>query len=229
MLGLLEMKKKLFIFRMWLGRQTKWDFLFITMVAICLMGIVLSLLHAFCLKPSDGATLFAGLLAAAIVWWQGHLIREQMQLQAIIELDKEWNSKEMLQSRTAAWSDHLRFAPSGPSKVNKEKIERVLEFLEKVSTFQKNGVISVDLIWATFGWYVWRYWFYSCEVIEELRRDWTPNHPDTTLYCDLQDLWDRLLACEMEYRNLTKKEVTTELDLTKEEFIASERSLLIHD
>jgi hypothetical protein len=223
------MQKKVFALRMWWDRRTKIDCVFIVLFATCVLGIILSLLHISCLKPSDGATLFAGSLAAAIVWWQGHLIRQQMQLQAIIELDKEWNSKEMLQSRMAAWSPRSLFAPCDLSTVKKEKVERVLEFLEKVSTFQKNHVISVDLIWDTFGWYLWRYSHYCREVIKELRHDWTPNHLDTTLYCHLQDLSDKLLACEMEYRSLTKEEIATELDLTKEKFVASERSLSIHD
>src|ERR1700682_4458077 len=99
------------------------------------------------LRLSEGVTLFAGLLAAAIVWWQGHLIKEQMQLQAIIELAKEWNSVEILKLRSGSWDDN--------NKPNKEHLELVLEFLEKVSTFEKRGVISDALIWilldGTYG------------------------------------------------------------------------------
>lgn len=204
---------------MWL--LAKINFAFIALLAICVASIVLALFGAFCLKPSDAVTLFAGLLAAAIVWWQGHLIRQQMQLQAIIELDKEWNSREMLESRAAAWN--------GTNEANKYKVERVLEFLEKVSTFQKDNVISVDLVWDTFGWYLWRYCFYCSSVIDELRNDWTPNHPDITLYCDLQDLWKKLLAYEIQKRNLTDEAVKDELALTKEKFIAAERKLLSRD
>lgn len=195
--------------------------LFGALFVICLAGIILSLFHVICLRPSDGATLFAGLLAAAIVWWQGHLIKQQMQLQAIIELDKEWNSREMLENRAAAWN--------GANEANKYRVERVLEFLEKVSTFQKNDVISVDLVWDTFGWYLWRYCFYCSSVIEELRSDWTPNNPDITLYCDLQDLWKKLLAYEIHKRNLTDEVIKDELALTKEKFIAAERKLLRRD
>lgn len=213
------MNKKLSAFRVWW--LDKMQFVFLLLFASCLAGIILSLFGIFCLRPSDGATLFAGLLAAAIVWWQGHLIKQQMQLQAIIELDKEWNSKELLESRAAAWND--------ANEVNKYKVERVLEFLEKVSTFQKNGVIPVDLVWDTFGWYLWRYCFYCSHIIEELRHDWTPNYPDSTLYCDLEDLWKKLLAYEIQRRNLADEAVKDELRLTKEKFIAAERKLLPRD
>src|SRR6266849_540141 len=107
---------------------------------------------------------------------RGHLIKQQMQLQAIIELDKEWNSTEMLAKRKAAWTSENEPAI--------DDIESVLEFLEKVSTFEKEGVISPDLIWDTFGWYVSRYYCYSKAVIkgirgnEGLRRKWTPTRDD---------------------------------------------------
>ena len=215
-----DMKKKLWACWTWF-RAKKMNLAFGTLFAICAAGIALCLCRVFCLKPSDAVPLLAGILPAAIVWWQGYLIQQQMQLQAIIELNKEWNCREMLENRTAAWNDL--------KEANKYKVEPVLEFLEKVSTFQKNGVISVDLIWDTFGWYVWRYYFYCSKVIEDLRRDWTPNHPDATLYCDLQDLWKKLLACEVKKRNLAESQVLDELALTKEKFIASERRLLVRD
>lgn len=203
--------------------------LFLFMCVTCFAGIVLSITGVAGLKVSDGATLFAGLLATGIIWWQGHLIKQQMQLQAIIELDKEWNSREMLEKRRGAWNDR--------NETDESRIEDVLEFLEKVSTFEKNGVISEDLIWDTFGWYVWRYYQYNNEVIRELRKEWTPKEVDLTLYQDLEALCGKLLNREIEERNkkksrghpiLTEQDVRQELDITREKFIASERAL-IHD
>lgn len=187
------------------------------------VGICLSMFHMAGLGPSDGATLFAGLLAGAIVWWQGHLIKGQMQLQAIIELEKEWNSMEMLKKRSGAWGDD--------DLPDKERIEGVLEFLEKVSTLEKRGVISDDLIWDTFGWYVWRYYYYSRGVIDQIRNDWT-NSTDGTLYSDLEKLWNKLCEREIAERNkskrtgarqLTEGEFRAELDKTRARFIKSER------
>src|ERR1035437_1039229 len=150
--------------------MTKLYLLFIILFLVCLVGIFLSIFHIAFFKPSDGATLFTGLLAAAIVWWQGHLISQQMQLQAIIELDKEWNSNEMLKNRKSAWNDQ--------GEVDKNNVDRVLEFQEKVSTFEKTGIISADLIWDTFGWYVWRYYHYCRQAINDFRGEWTPKAQD---------------------------------------------------
>lgn len=65
--------------------------LYLPLFFLGLAGLILSIFQIAGLKRSDCPT-FVGLLAAAIVWWQAHLIKEQMQLQAIIELEKEWNS-----------------------------------------------------------------------------------------------------------------------------------------
>ncbi len=47
----------------------------------------------------------AAAAAAAINWWQARLSKKQIQLQAIIELDREWNSKDMLAKRRSVWKD----------------------------------------------------------------------------------------------------------------------------
>jgi hypothetical protein len=170
--------------------------LFVLLALLAVVAIVISLRSLAGFKPSDAATIFAGLLAFSMVWWQGHLINKQMELQAIIELAKEWNCREMLTMRKEAWDEN--------NKPDKDKIEPVLEFLEKVSTLERRGVVSADLIWDTFGWYVWRYHHYSTSVIDQIRDDWT-NKTDPTLYCDLEDLVGRLLKSEA--RSLSEKEL----------------------
>lgn len=204
-----------------------WYWIFGFLAFLCLFGIVLSLLNRAGLRASDGATLFAGGLAAGIVWWQGHLIKKQMELQAIIDLDKEWNSREMLEKRKAAWNEQ--------NQPDKYRVEGVLELLEKVSTFEKRGVVSTGLIWETFGWYLWRYSYYCAKTIDELRTEWTPKFPDPTLYEDLERLWKKMLKLEIDNRNkkkpegqpaLTERDVKEELDMTRTRFIGSERRII---
>lgn len=190
---------------------------FVLLACLAVVFIVLSMFHVASLKPSDGAVVFAGLLTFAIVWWQGSLIKEQMQLSAIIELDREWNSSEMLAKRRRAWTDQ--------NLPNKHTIEGALEFLEKVSTFEKEGVISCSLIWDTFGWYVWRYYHYSKGVIAELQEEWAPGHADLTLYENLKALNDKLLGLEVARRRLSDRSVKEELDKTKDKFVSAERRL----
>lgn len=90
-----------------------------------------------------------------------------------------------------------------------------------------------DLVWETFGWYVWRYYHYSRSVIEELQEQWTPERADLTLYENLKAMYDKLLGREVARRNrkdrnslrpkLTKEAVEAELDKTRTLFIRSER------
>jgi hypothetical protein len=174
------------------------------------------------LSTTDKVTLFAGLLAGAIVWWQGHLIRRQMELATISDLDREWNSEEMRKKRRVAWYG---------SDPDPSTIEDVLEFLEKVSTLEKEKFVPRGLIWDTFGWYMWRYYFYCREVISSLRSRWAPSNPDNTLYQDLEEFYPQMLCMELSERNckqrdnnkLTNSDVEKELDETKEEFVKFEK------
>ena len=104
-------------------------------------------------------------------------------------------------------------------------IENVLEFLEKVSTFERRGAVSAKLIWDTFGWYLWRYYYYSAEIIAELRKEWTSKKSDQTLYQDLEALYGKMLKQECERRSITERDAKDELDTTREKFVASERRL----
>jgi hypothetical protein len=180
------------------------------------------------LSTSDRVALFAGLLATAVVWWQGHLIARQMALGAVIELYREWNSEGMVKKRRNAWTSE------GP---NPQTIEGVLEFLEKVSTLEKNRFVSRQLVWDTFGWYLGRYYFYCKKEIQRLRLRWTPQS-DATLYQDLDAFYKRLIAFELQERNrkrkpgsklMTAEDTETEFQQTRKIFIASEREELNED
>lgn len=175
------------------------------------------------LSRTDLVTLFVGLVAAGVVWWQGHLIKQQMQLDAVLDLDREWNSKQMLENRSAAWNDK--------NEPELDTIEGVLEFLEKVSTFARRRIVSADFIWDTFGWYVWRYYFYSRKAIRK-RRAYHTDTFDPTLYADLQRLCTTLIEKEIEARNKAKgkgqkridiRDVVRELEQHKAEFAKAER------
>ncbi|MGB2639105.1 MAG: hypothetical protein WA857_05150 [Candidatus Acidiferrum sp.] len=205
------------------ARQTLFYWIFslaISFGAILLLSAVA--LGKPSLSTSDRVALFAGLLATAVVWWQGHLIARQMVLGAVIELYREWNSEGMAEKRRKAWTSE------GP---NPQKIEGVLEFLEKVSTLEKNRFVSRQLVWDTFGWYLGRYYFYCKNEIQRLRLRWTPRG-DATLYQDLDAFYKRLIAFELRERNrkrkprsglITGEDIETEFQQTRKMFIAAER------
>jgi hypothetical protein len=222
-LGWPRMSRYFSKFRIWVARQTPFYWVFSVILSF---GVALLVFSTAFGKPglstTDKVALFAGLLAAGVVWWQGHLIARQMVLGAVIDLYREWNSKEMVEMRQAAWTKE------GP---NPQELEGVLEFLEKVSTLEKNRFVTRQLVWDTFGWYIGRYYFYCKNEIERLRFKWTPNG-DATLYQDLESFYDRLLVFELRERNqklksgselLTREDIETEFQQTRKMFIASER------
>jgi hypothetical protein len=44
------------------------------------------------------ATLFVGFLAADVVIWQGYLIKRQLAFSTFLDVDSEWNEKEMIEA-----------------------------------------------------------------------------------------------------------------------------------
>jgi len=180
-------------------------------------AVVLAASLTFCkplLSSTDRVTLFIGLLTGAIVWWQGGLITKQMAYSTVLDLYKEWNSAEMLQKRRHGWDE-------GKEVPNPETIEDVLEFLEKVSTLEKDRYITRRFVWDTFGWYILRYYFYCKNEIQALRTHWAPKS-DPTLYQDLEEFYARLLAFEAEERKLKEHEIEDEYQQTRKVFILSE-------
>jgi hypothetical protein len=180
-------------------------------------GVVLlcALLGCIGLGAEEKVTLFSGLLAGAVVWWQGHLLARQLAYATVLDLCKEWSSSEMLRKRSEAWLPIEECA-------NLDTIEEVLEFLEKVSTLERDRYITRRLIWDTFGWYIGRYFYYCRRDIMQLRTKWTVKS-DPTLYQDLERFYTCLIELEAAERNLKVEDVEREYDDRKGKFIASER------
>ena len=84
-------------------------------------------------KPSwDEATMLAALLvgfvAAVVVIWQGYLIKQQIAFSTYLDLDKEWNSAEMIEARQ-------RVHEPGSKNWDHSRLEVILEFfgLEEIA------------------------------------------------------------------------------------------------
>lgn len=157
--------------------------------------------------------------AAVFAYYQARLLKKQIQLQAIVDLDREWRSKEMQLKRSLCWTE--------AGHPNQDNVEDVLEFLEKISSFEQRQVIPTRLVWDTLGWYVVRYHRYCRNEIEILRDEWTHTH-DLTLYQDLEKLSMRLVREEAKTREISEDQVRNELDDPKirRSFIECERGLI---
>lgn len=169
-----------------------------------------------------------GAVTIIAIIWQGSLVRTQLELQTLANLYEEWNSKQMLRKRA-----HSFFIDEKSSEGDLEKVEAVLEFLEKLASYYRHRVLTKSLIWDTFGWYILRYYFHNSGNesfpdqpangnIERIRVKWGN---DKTLYCDLQKLYGKLLWREMFRRRKWKTTLRTHFRMEREKFIEAEKTL----
>jgi branched-subunit amino acid transport protein len=151
------------------------------------------------------ATIFLAITTAFVIWWQGRQLKKQLELQIITELYKEWNEDRMFRARCAL----CKILPSDGVICKYEdntldKVESVIEFLERIASYYMNGVLTRSLVWDTFSFYIMRYYFYTHNAIKEIEKKWGD---DKTLYCDLNNLYKALMKLEVKRRVKTKEEI----------------------
>jgi hypothetical protein len=157
-------------------------------------------------------TAYLAVLTGLVIFWQGNLLRKQLELQVLTELYKEWNSSEMRKVRAD-------FNKDATTDEDFNNIEAVLEYLERIASYYKNKVLSLDLIWDTIGWHTMRYYYYNIENIRTIRTTWSDN----TLYGDIEGLYCDLLKKELKERKITKTEFNKEIDKQYLLFVKSEK------
>jgi hypothetical protein len=147
-----------------------------------LIPLVLLVRSAFCntWDSATDATLFVGMLAADVIVWQGYLIKQQLAFSTYLDLDKEWNSREMIEARKAV------HAP-GSEHWNHSKLETILEFFEKLAKLFKISGDRSLIYESTLGWYAAQYFLLAREhgQIEYLRELWQDQ-----LYEDIEDFYN---------------------------------------
>jgi len=153
-----------------------------------------------------------GLLTAGVVAWQGSLIKSQIALQAILDLEREWNSPEMFEYR-----EHIR-EPDGAWNVS--NLEAALEFFEKLASFNIAGLLSMDLVCAsTLGWYAAHYYLFARDEIQRLRDDVWKDY----VYGDLEKLYEEYVTREVGSNPQARKTWEAKRKETEATFWAQER------
>jgi len=155
-------------------------------------------------------------ITAGVIYWQGTQLKKQLELQTLTELYKEWNCKEMRKARCAACSvlpfdyssDILNF---DDKRLN--KTEGVLEFLERIASYYKEKVLTIDLVWETIGFYIERYFHYTRVAIPEIRRRWK----DVNLYEDIELLYKELMKMNIARRH-TKGDSASTIETIEKQF-----------
>jgi hypothetical protein len=159
------------------------------------------------------ATLLVGFIAADVVVWQGTLIKRQLAFSTYLELDTEWNSKEMIEARQAV------HAP-GSEEWDHSRLESILEFFEKLASLYKLSGDMRFVYESTLGWYASRYFLFAREhgQIKHLRDMWQDH-----LYGDLEDLYDFYVAREVGRGRKARRAWEKKRLATEEKFWEQER------
>ena len=167
--------------------------------ALTLASIILLIRFAYCRSWEPAtvfATLFVGMLAADVVIWQGYLIKRQLAFSTYLDLDKEWNEKEMIDARKAV------HAPDS-EEWDDSRLEAILEFFEKVATlFKTSGDIQL-FYGSTLGWYAAHYFLFAREhgQIAHLRELWQGE-----LYKDVESFYKFYPRRDAGFRKKTKRD-----------------------
>ena len=164
-------------------------------VALILLGLagtfsLVELIRSAMSGHWDAATAYAALLVgfigACVVIWQGHLIKQQIAFSTYLDLDKEWNSEEMIDIRKNVHSPE-----SG--KWNQSHLEGILEFFEKFALMYKLSGDMSFIYQSTLGWYAAHYFLFARKhgQLKKLRELW-----DDDVYQDLEHLYQLYLINE---------------------------------
>lgn len=173
-------------------------------------------------------TYVIALLAAIVVYSQIVSLREQLQVQTLMEYSKQWNSSEMVARRKAAMTVLKRDSVTKEDE-DLDKLEQVLELLEDFSTLAEKGVLDEELVWeSSVGWYASRYWYYSNlnGSIKAIQKKWgIDDAPDYTYYKKLESLYDGYLKNEEKNRGIERKRIKDGYGADRERFIQSEEEI----
>jgi hypothetical protein len=137
-------------------------------------------------------------------------------LQTLSDLYKEWNSTEMCENRKkcAEAMEENKLDVNN----NRDKIETVLEFLERVCSYYKKDILNKKSLWDNFGFYILRYYQYNKENIDVIRKVWK----DRSLYEDMQGAYPELIEDEL-------NQGKTEKSQKNRQKIIDETSKIIND
>jgi len=192
-----------------------------TAFKFCGVALPLFLLLALIKSANNGhwdaattfSTLLVGFAAALVVGWQGYLIKRQIAFSTYLDLDKEWNSAEMIEARQTV------HAP-GSKEWNHSRLEGILEFFEKLASMYKLSKDMPFIYQSTLGWYAARYFLFAREhdQIRYLRELWKDH-----LYQDLEDLYTFYLTNEAGRNKTAQKEWEAECLTTEHKFWEQER------
>jgi hypothetical protein len=139
-------------------------------------------------------------VAGWIAWYsfkaQRDDARQLLQAQLAIELDREFDSKEMRRARRVLASELLTKSANGSDY-------RVFDFFDKVSSYRHDQLVDGVTIYEPLSYYVVRYWLASRDTVKAFRRD----QGDDSYYLGFEDLSGWMLSHEAGVRGKTVNDI----------------------
>ena len=150
-----------------------------TLTVVLLLALVGAAYCRAWIVATAWATLLAGLIAADVVVWQVYLVKRQLAFSTYLDLDKEWNSEEMLEVRRTVH-------PPDSEQWDYSRLEAILEFFEKLASMFKLSGEMPFVYQSTLGWYAAHYFLFAREhhQIQHLREMWRDQ-----LYDELENFY----------------------------------------
>jgi hypothetical protein len=150
------------------------------------------------------ATIVVAIGSSVASWTTWHSFKAQrddarqlLQAQIAIELDREFDSKEMRRARRVLASELLAKSASASDY-------RVFDFFDKVWSYQRDQRVDGATIYGAFSYYVLRYWFASRDNVKAFRQD----RGDDTDHLGFEDLSNWTLSREAGVRGKTVNDVS---------------------
>lgn len=122
---------------------------------------------------------FAVAIGLGLIYHQIRLQRQANFLHTLGEMDKRWNSKELLSARKQACSNYLSDQP----RIKAEE-GQILSFFEDVGVYLERKVFDDEAVWDNYSYYIEHYWAMYLPHINEFRAE----TKDNTLYEKFQSL-----------------------------------------
>jgi hypothetical protein len=166
----------------------------------------------------DAITAWAGLAAALVaiygLWAESRRHRFSMGVELILRLEEQFSTRRMYANRrkVACAFQNEKYAEA----VN--EIDEIIDFFEGVGFLVKRGALERKVVWTFFFSYLFRFWHFSKEYIEDER-----GH-DPTLWTEFVDLYNNLL--KIEWADRRKRNAPLQLSQDDlEQFLREETSL----
>jgi len=116
------------------------------------------------------ASFFAVAISLTLIYRQIRLQRQANLLHTLGEMDKRWNSKEMLSARKQACNNYL----SDQLRIKAEQ-GQILSFFEDVGVYLERKAFDDEAVWDNYSYYIEHYWAMYLPHINEFRTETKDN------------------------------------------------------